>query len=928
MLLHNRIYAGSALWLAMVFCLPLVTEAADVQSSVSTQETYVNLPFTLQIQINNASEHEKPVIPEVDGLEIVPQGTPSRSYRTTIINGRTTRRNTLTYLYSVTATREGTFTIPPVKVVADGQETKTSEMRIVATQSETDDLMFVEIEGKDSQIFVGQALQLTLKIWIRAYRDKEYNITLNEATMWSLLSKQTQWGNFTESIQAMTKNRQRPGGKLTLRKDNEGQERGYLLYEIEATVYPDRPGKIDGDDVRIIVNYPEELGRTRSPISMLGDDIFRGSSLFSGDPFGSFGSQLAITRIRPIVAETEVESITVKPIPEEGRPADYRGAVGQYRIASKADPISVKVGDPITLNIGIEGKGPMDLLRAPALSEQASLLSDFKVPSEPLPGFVDGTQKVFSTTIRPLREGINEIPPIEYSYFDPEQETFVSIKSDPIPITVAAADVLALESIVGTRNASPGSTSSPEQVPDVSDWAAAQGPAVMLSVVPRPGSLSLPMLIAILLPPILITMLTVFAVRHHLANLVSVKRRFKRAMVRATTPLDVAVGLEQFLQQRFRLPEGRMLRDQTVGKLRAVGHHQIAIEVERLYRDCDRTPDTESPNGLRQKAESIVAAMADSTRNDQRPAGVNRLYPTSAAMLLAILLTPLFMASATAQNPPSEPPVNRQQFTTGTGDSLEQDASTVIPQRRLSESQAEQLRDEATMAYSSGLRSSDTVNGKQSLETAAEKFQLLVDAGFANDRLFASLANAQFHAGQVPQAIANYRRALRYAPTHQRYCDQLARAEAKLGSQTALEPGALAQFRRFNNLVLSVISPSMMQLLAILAWWSAWSMVAWRLLSAPKHWKVPVTCLMLIAITAFASYRMRVTEFSADDQAVLVQSGVSLRSGDGRDFEILRELTDSDGRLVRVLDQRGQWHKVKFDNGSTGWVPTTALQVI
>ena len=225
--------------------MPSQLDAADVQSSVSTRETYVNLPFTLQIRINNAQNQEPPVIPRVDGLVIVPQGPPSRSYRTTIINGRTTQRNTLTYLYSVTATREGTFTIPPATVVVDGEETQTSAVRIVATQSETDDLLFVEIEGQDDEIYVGEALQLKLKIWVRAYRDQQFNVTLNEATMWSLISKQTQWGNFQESLQEMSKNRKRPGGTLTLREDSKGQEREYLLYEIDATVYPDRPGRID-----------------------------------------------------------------------------------------------------------------------------------------------------------------------------------------------------------------------------------------------------------------------------------------------------------------------------------------------------------------------------------------------------------------------------------------------------------------------------------------------------------------------------------------------------------------------------------------------------------------------------------------------------------------------------------------------------------
>ena len=936
--MRHQILAWSLPCLVALFCLPQRSDAADVQSSVSTQETYVNLPFTLQIQINNANEHEKPVIPAVDGLEIVPQGTPSRSYRTTTINGRTTKRNTLTYLYSVTATREGTFIIPAIKVVADGQETETGAMRIVATQSETDDLMFVEIEGNEAEIFVGQALQLSLKIWIRAYRDKEFNITLNEATMWSLLSKKTQWGNFAESIQKMSKNRQRPGGKLTLREDSEGQERGYLLYEIDATVYPDRPGKIDGDDVRILVDYPEELGRTRSPISLLGDDFFRGSSMFNDDTLGSFGTRLAITSIRPIVAETEVESITVKPIPEEGRPADYRGAVGQYRIVSEAGPRTVKVGDPITLNIGITGKGPMDVLRAPPLADQASLIRDFKVPNEPLAGFVDGTQKVFSTAIRPLREGTTEIPPIEYSYFDPQQAAFVSIKSDPISITVDAADVLKLDSIVGTMPATPKGESSQEPLATRSDMDYSQSPETVLSIAPRPSTLPLPMLVAILLPPMFIVALTLFATRHHLSSMVSASRRFKRSMARATTPHEVASGLEQFLGSRFRLSTGRMLRDQTVGKLRAAGDSEIAIEVERLYRDSDRLSDADSPDRLRQNAKAIVAAICDSKRYGRSPMGINRLNPTSTAFLLAVFLSPITMTLATAQDPPSNPPSNsldvqltdtpQQDNTSLDGQpqqSLTQEATSLS---RLSEGQAGQLLKEATRMYTNGVQETDNARGKTAFAKSAEKLQLLVDSGFANDRIFANLANAQARAGNGSEAIANYRRALRYAPTDQLYREQLASAEAGFDLKEAVQGGALIQLRKYNDLILRVISPKLMLILAFFAWWSALSMVAWRIVSSPQHWKVPVTCLLVIAMTAFTSYRLRVTEFTADDQAILVQANLTLRAGDGTEFDVVRELPASDGRLVRVLTHRGQWHKVEFGDGSTGWLPNTALQII
>jgi len=44
----------------------------------------------------------------------------------------------------------------------------------------------------------------------------------------------------------------------------------------------------------------------------------------------------------------------------------------------------------------------MDLVQAPPLAELSSLTTDFKVPSEPLAGFVKGDRKVFSTSIRRL----------------------------------------------------------------------------------------------------------------------------------------------------------------------------------------------------------------------------------------------------------------------------------------------------------------------------------------------------------------------------------------------------------------------------------------------------------------------------------------------------------------------------------------------
>ncbi len=186
--------------------------------TVSTRETYVGVPIVFRIQINNASRYEPPTMPEVDGLIIESVGGPSRSSQTTIINGRKTERSSIIFTFRVTPEREGTFTIPPIRVVTDGMTMISKAVRIVASKSEPGDLLFVEIEGKEKEIFVGEALDLTLKIWIRPYKDKQLGITLDEANMWNLISEQTNWGPFADSLQKMAEDNRTTGRRTGLAK--------------------------------------------------------------------------------------------------------------------------------------------------------------------------------------------------------------------------------------------------------------------------------------------------------------------------------------------------------------------------------------------------------------------------------------------------------------------------------------------------------------------------------------------------------------------------------------------------------------------------------------------------------------------------------------------------------------------------------------
>lgn len=887
--------------LGIVGCVTVLT-AAEIDSEISTRETYVGLPVVLRITINNAIEHETPEMPEVEGLKIESAGPPSRSRQITNLNGRRTQRTTVTYPFLVTPLREGSFTIPPVKVVADGIASITKAVRIVATQSQTDDLIFVEIEGSEKEIYVGEAIQLTLKIWVRPYRNQTYRIALDEEEMWYCLSDRTSWGPFQEPLEELAQRRQRPGGKRVLREDSAGEEREYFLYELETTLYPDRPTTIDGDDVRLIMNYPEELGRSRSPFDAFGDDDFFSGSVFDDPFFRSFGNRLTITKTRPVVAEAAIDPIVVRPVPSQGRPDNYVGAVGQYTIAAEATPNRAQAGEPITLSLAITGSGSMDVVRAPPLSRQPDLTRDFKVSDESLAGVVSGSTKVFTTTIRPLHDKVKAIPAIEYSYFDPDLEQFITVTSDPIPIEVQQADVLALDAIVGTGGSRRRLSENPSQsdrVPTTTDAPALfSGPDVLVSIPPRswwsPARLTM-----LALPPALFLLLVGFKFRSLPGSWISARRQFQRSLQSAHSTSDVAVALETFLRHRFRLAPGRLSRDQTLGALRAAGRHDLAIRVDRIYQ-AESSSDAKDLETSRRDAAEIadeVGARAAGQIQDWRSQTIRSTTTTVSLFLAVASLQPSHAIEA------AEISLNDQQ-------------------RRL-------VLQEAIDTYESAISLADAEEANEAFRQSADKFRLLVDSGVVNDGLYFNLAEASRRSGQLGQAIANYRRALRLDPDHAVYVQRLEETE-QLAGITASENASLTveRIRRLNRVALRWLGPASLLALFLVAWIGFWMMLSLRVVRPLPAWKTMAALLLAASVVAAGSYALHLSEFLSDSSAVLVSDSIPLRSGDGDQFPELATIDGAEGEQVRLIERRDDWLHVLLPDGRRGWIAANHGEVI
>jgi len=543
---------------------------AEVSFSISTRETWVGIPVTIQVAIKNAEEHDPPVPPEVDGVDIRLDGPSTQSF-TSITLGRREHSTTYTYSLHITPRRAGTLTIPPIRVNADGEWTESASTTIVAKQSETGDLLFLEIVGDRDSVYVGEPIDVTLEVWLRPFAGG--GARLDENTMWRSCVdvRNSAWGPFAEVIEA---------GQVRVRKDtrpnDQGRSQRYFVYLLRHRVWPERAGTFDASGVNVVVHYPLSVRRNR---------------------FSLFAPAYSIVDSRAISAVVGDVSIEVKAPPQEGQPAVYRGAVGRYSMKVTAVPTEVSVGDPITLNMEIRGSGRLELLQPPPLTLQEALTADFKVPDEQLAGVVENGVKKFSQSIRAKRDDVTEIPPIAFAYFDPQSERYVTLKSDPIAVKVKESTRMAVSQVVegGPRPGVPTELTMLDaglwaNYDDVSDLLAQQ------SVLPGWGAwgftAGMPLIYALF-----------FAVTRYRERVRSDEGFARRRRARKTaistiaraagsdgaaSVAEVSGAITRYVADRCNLPPGGVTRADAVKQLR--DRHvpeEIVAKVDALLSECE-----------------------------------------------------------------------------------------------------------------------------------------------------------------------------------------------------------------------------------------------------------------------------------------------------------------------------------------------------
>lgn len=151
------------------------------------------------------------------------------------------------------------------------------------------------------------------------------------------------------------------------------------------------------------------------------------------DPFGSMGS--SATR-KSLKINTNSLEINVRDWPAEDRPEGFNGAVGNFDILITATPTTLKVGEPIAVEIAISGTGNFDSVQPPPMATKAGWRTyDPRVAQENRGFGTEAGSRSYTQILIP-EKNLTEIPSFVLNYFDPSSGTYVTKKSAPVALTV------------------------------------------------------------------------------------------------------------------------------------------------------------------------------------------------------------------------------------------------------------------------------------------------------------------------------------------------------------------------------------------------------------------------------------------------------------------------------------------------------------
>lgn len=394
------------------FLFAQILLADEVDVVVEPNEPLVNETFFVTFKLK-ASGGEEPYISFTPhGASVLGKRSQGLSISTTVINGKITTTKEQAIVYELQAERVGQVYLRNIKVEVNGKTTSVKEVRVnVLSEPKRIPEAFIEAEASKTRVYIGEGLDVNYYLYFKG------SISANDVKEFPKLNKFIKrFHHINSPVETV-------------------QYKGQVLKRIlaySARLYPEKIGSAVLDPMKISVQIPEVD--------------------YSGFGFGSQrykNKDLSSPRIE----------IEVLPLPVDGVPKSFGGLVGEHEMTISFPKNKYLVNEPIEIKLEVKGKGAVENFDAPVIFEDNNL-EQFDTKSEVSELGFQAAKKVFEYTLlarAPLKLSAKEL---EYSYFDPASNKYVTKKINiPALIVDGVASVDSVNS--PTEQSQPEKNSEP-----------------------------------------------------------------------------------------------------------------------------------------------------------------------------------------------------------------------------------------------------------------------------------------------------------------------------------------------------------------------------------------------------------------------------------------------------------------------------------
>ena len=379
----------------LIFTSQVLFAQIELKTTVSKDKLGVNQRLRIVFTVNKQGADNFKA-PPFTNFKVV--GGPSSSVNQSWINGKASYAQS--YIYILEPKKEGEFLIAPAEIEYNNQIIKSNAVKITVVDAveipkDPNNPEFIAqqnihlvAEVSNLNPYVGEGIYVVYKLYV------SHNISVND---WRVSETPQYNGFWNQDIEVKDLNAK--NGKYN------GEDYRYLVLK-RAVLIPQREGKLKIEPIKMDFSVGIPTGR--------------------GDFFGNM-----ITKNINYATASAIRTVNVKKLPEENKPIDFAGAVGQFNFEVKANKNVLKANDAAQLTVKVSGKGNLKLFEIPKIVTPAELEVYTPEHKEQVTTALTGLRGSISDiyTVVPQYKGKYKIPEVNFSYFNPDEEKYITIKA-------------------------------------------------------------------------------------------------------------------------------------------------------------------------------------------------------------------------------------------------------------------------------------------------------------------------------------------------------------------------------------------------------------------------------------------------------------------------------------------------------------------